>query len=113
MYTEIKFIQTKKFAKLFKKLVGKKEEDINLFNALKENPELGVLIKGTGGLRKLRWARQGMGKSGGVRIIYYFYNKSVPLFLLDVYAKNDKDDLNHDDIEILTKAVKEYLKDYL
>ena len=58
------------------------------------NPKSGDVIEGTGGLRKLRWARPGMGKSGGARVIYYFYNETMPLFLLTAFAKNEKVDLS-------------------
>ena len=47
-------------------------------------------MTGTGGIRKLRWSAQGKGKSGGVRVIYYYYNKSIPLFLLTVFGKGEK-----------------------
>lgn len=50
-------------------------------------------MKGTGGIRKLRFAVGGKGKSGGIRIVYYFYNDSMPLFLLTVFAENEKDNL--------------------
>lgn len=46
------------------------------------NPEAGDEITGTGGLRKLRWSRSGMGKRGGARVIYYFYNETAPIYLL-------------------------------
>jgi hypothetical protein len=49
-----------------------------------------VLIPGTGGIRKLRWAREVMGKSGGVRVIYYFHGERMPLYLLSVFGKNQK-----------------------
>ena len=54
---------------------------------LAEHPNSGVLMEGTGGIRKLRWARQGGGKSGGIRIIYYFHNDSMPLYLLAAFGK--------------------------
>ena len=57
------------------------------------NPEAGDLVPGTGGCRKLRWAAAGRGKRGGVRVIYYFHNESLPLFLLNVFAKNEKANL--------------------
>ena len=47
----------------------------------------------TGGARKLRWRAQGRGKRGGVRVIYYYHNESLPLFLLNVFAKNEKANL--------------------
>ncbi|GAA0571902.1 hypothetical protein GCM10009099_07220 [Caenispirillum bisanense] len=57
-------------------------------------PECGTLIRGTGGLRKVRLALHGRGKSGGARTIYYYRNDSMPLFLLSIYAKNEKDNLS-------------------
>jgi hypothetical protein len=51
------------------------------------NPEAGDLIPETGGIRKVRWRRQGMGKRGGARVIYFYYDLATPLFLLMVYAK--------------------------
>ena len=56
-------------------------------------PEAGDVIPESGGIRKIRWAAKGKGKSGGVRVIYYFYNESMPVFLLTVYAKNQKANL--------------------
>ena len=59
------------------------------------HPAAGSLIKGTGGIRKLRWSAQGKGKSGGVRVIYYFHNESMPLFLLTLFGKGEKSDLSN------------------
>jgi hypothetical protein len=64
-----------------------------LVDFLARNPEAGAVIRGTGGLRKLRWARPGTGKSGGYRAICYFLDRQTPIFLLAVYAKAKKDDL--------------------
>jgi hypothetical protein len=60
--------------------------------ALRDNPALGVVIPGSGGIRKLRWRRQGMGKRGGVRVIYYLHRPSV-IWLLTIYAKGEADTL--------------------
>ena len=54
----------------------------------------GDLIAGTGGVRKLRWARDGRGKSGGVRAIYYFHSEAMPLYLLTMFAKNERANLS-------------------
>jgi hypothetical protein len=51
-------------------------------------------MQGTGGVRKLRWGRGGRGKSGGVRVIYYFHSEVMPLYLLTVFGKNEKADLS-------------------
>lgn len=60
---------------------------------LAEHPKAGDLIEGTGGVRKLRWGRGGQGKSGGVRVIYYVYDETMPLYLLTLFAKGDKSNL--------------------
>ena len=52
------------------------------------NPEIGNVVSESGGVRKFRWAAKSKGKSGGVRVIYYFHNEQFPIFLLTVYAKN-------------------------
>lgn len=57
------------------------------------NPEAGDVVPETGGVRKMRWAAQGRGKRGGVRVIYYFHNETFPLFLLTLYAKNQRANL--------------------
>jgi hypothetical protein len=61
---------------------------------LAEHPKAGDLMEGTGGVRKLRWGRGGQGKSGGVRIIYYFHDEVMPLYLLTLFAKGDKANLS-------------------
>lgn len=50
-------------------------------------------MRGTGGFRKLRLARQGGGKSGGFRVIYFYYTENMPVYLFDIYAKNAKENL--------------------
>jgi mRNA-degrading endonuclease RelE of RelBE toxin-antitoxin system len=75
--------------------------------ALVGNPELGQLIKGTGGLRKVRWSLPGRGKSGGVRVIYYWAVKEVELFMLLIYAKSEQDDLTPKQRKVLKQIVKE------
>lgn len=58
------------------------------------NPNAGNILQGTGGIRKLRFAREGSGKSGGYRVIYFFYSPNIPLFALNVFAKNEKDNIS-------------------
>jgi hypothetical protein len=58
------------------------------------NPEAGDVIPETGGIRKVRWRRRGMGKRGGVRVIYFYYNPATPLYLLMVYAKAVREDVS-------------------
>ena len=72
---------------------------------LSSNPTAGPLIRGTGGVRKLRWARSGGGKSGGVRIIYYFHSEQMPLWLLTLFAKNEQEDLSSEERKTLRALV--------
>jgi hypothetical protein len=67
------------------------------------NPEAGRLVPGTGGVRKIRWATPGQGRRGG-RVIYY-HNQSIPLFVLDIYAKNEKTNLSEADKRSLKRLL--------
>jgi len=58
------------------------------------NPEAGDLIPATGGVRKVRWRRQGSGKRGGVRVIYFYHHSDAPIYLLMIYAKARREDLS-------------------
>jgi hypothetical protein len=69
------------------------EERSEVVTYLAVRPKAGDLMQGTGGVRKLRWARGGRGKSGGVRVIYYFHSEAMPLYLLTVFGKNDRANL--------------------
>jgi hypothetical protein len=73
------------------------------------NPLAGDEIPDTGGVRKIRWSRAGMGKRGGARVIYYYYDESAPLFLLWAYAKAKRQDLTPAEKLTVTKAA-EFLK---
>jgi mRNA-degrading endonuclease RelE of RelBE toxin-antitoxin system len=72
-------------------------EKQSLITFLSQNPLAGDLISGTGGVRKLRFAASGRGKRGGARVIYYYYDESMPLYALLAYPKNAKTDLTPDD----------------
>lgn len=69
-------------------------------------PKAGVIMQGTGGIRKLRWSRQSAGKSGGVRVIYYFHNEQMPLYLLTVFGKGEKTNLSKAERNELAKLVR-------
>ena len=57
------------------------------------NPESGDVIPGTGGVRKIRWARPGGGKRGGARVIYFYVHADAPIYLLMAYAKAKREDM--------------------
>ena len=68
-----------------------------LIDHLAHNPEDGDVIPGTGGVRKLRWGKAGVGKRGGARVIYFYYQQDCPLYLLLAYAKAQASDLTPDE----------------
>ena len=84
------------------------EEIDNLVAFLAENPDAGDEIVGTGGCRKLRWARRGGGKRGGCRTVTFYSGATMPVFLLTVFAKGERADLTQgerNDLRKLTKVV--------
>ncbi|MHB1690111.1 MAG: type II toxin-antitoxin system RelE/ParE family toxin [Thiomonas sp.] len=76
-------------------------------NLILENPERGDLIVGGGGLRKLRYALPGRGKSGGMRTIYYWRRDAHQVLMLVAYPKSEKDDLSDVELAILCKFIEE------
>lgn len=80
------------YARLASKLLDQQERQ-DLIAYLANNPEAGDIMEGTGGVRKLRWSRGSQGKSGGVRVIYYYHDARMPLYLLTLFAKGDKANL--------------------
>jgi hypothetical protein len=77
----------------------------DIIRYLAEHPKDGDLMEGTGGVRKLRWRRGGQGKSGGVRIIYYFHDEGMPLYLLTLFAKGDRANLTKGERNELAELV--------
>jgi hypothetical protein len=73
-------------------------------------PEQGPLIKGGAGLRKVRWARRGVGKRGGVRVIYFWRPVDQVFYMLFAYAKTEQEDLTPDQLRVLARVVREELK---
>jgi hypothetical protein len=70
------------------------EEERGEFAALiAANPEDGVVIRGSGGVRKVRWSRPGTGKSGGVRVVYLVRNEHGEVYLLTLFAKSEKENI--------------------
>ena len=75
-------------------------------------PTCGDLIPGTGGLRKVRIAVSGRGKRGGARVVYYFHDADMPVFLLALYAKNEKDDLTETEKKEFSGLTKELVRQW-
>jgi hypothetical protein len=102
------FIETKIFTKQITNLISE-DEYRELQNYLLITPKKGDIIKGSGGLRKLRWSMPHQGKKGGIRIIFYWYVSNEKILLLLAYPKNEKDDLTIKQKQILINIVEEEL----
>lgn len=76
-----------------------------LIDYLAEYPLVGDVMEGTGGIRKLRWSRGNKGKSGGVRVIYYYHDQRIPLYLLTMFGKGERANLSKADRNSLAKLV--------
>ena len=70
------------------------DERAEFASFIAQNPEASAVIRGSGGVRKLRWAREGAGKSGGVRIIYLARNEAGEVYLLTLYAKSESENIS-------------------
>ena len=85
-------VETSAFARRAEKLLSAEEhEDLIFYLAL--HPQSGDEIVGTGGVRKVRFAARGKGKSGGVRVIYYFFDEENPLYAIFLYGKDEQANL--------------------
>ena len=88
------------------------EERLDAITMVANNPECGVLIPGGNGIRKVRFAIGSRGKRGGVRIVYYFHNERIPVFMLTVFAKNERIDLSRAELNMLANAAKTLTRTY-
>ena len=82
--------------------IWSEDERLVLVDYMARNPESGDVIPGTGGVRKLRWGRAGSGKRGGARVIYFYYDVDIPLYLLLAYAKASAEDMTADEKRAVT-----------
>ena len=105
----MKIIETSVFTKRLKTLLPD-EDYLRLQNEIILNPEKGKIISRSGGLRKIRWSIPGKGKSGGVRIIYYWLKTKELILMLLIYPKNEQDDLSSEQLKILKSLVEKEFK---
>ena len=83
----ISFVETKLFTRLVREYLSD-DEYSRLQQALLTDPEAGAVIRGSGGVRKLRWGVAGRGKRGGIRVIYFLRTRQGQIWMLTLYAKN-------------------------
>jgi hypothetical protein len=102
----MEFIETSVFTKALHTLLDD-DEYRQLQNMLWQDPLAGNLVRGGGGVRKIRFGIEGRGKSGGVRIIYYSIPVAEEIYMLLIYPKSKKDSLSAEETAILRALVKE------
>ncbi len=102
----MRFVETPIFTRQVTSLLSD-DEYKTLQQALVLRPEQGALIRGSGGLRKVRWSKRGIGKRGGIRVIYYWYEGDAVFFMLFAYGKNVQADLSQAQLKVLRRVVRE------
>ncbi len=102
----ITVVETAPFARRIANLLSD-EERADLIVYLAEYPGAGALVQGTGGIRKLRWARRGKGRRGGIRVIHCLHGDMMPLYLLAAFGKNEKANISAEEKRQLARAVNE------
>ena len=104
-------VETPEFQRRLRRLLTT-DECHSLIDYLAAHPDAGDVVPGTGGARKLRWAGQGKGKSGGVRVVTFFSGPPVPVFVLTVFGKGEKINLSKPEQNALRKVLGELVAEY-
>lgn len=98
------FIETSLFQRKIDALLSR-DEYLEFQEYLRLDPEVGATISATGGCRKVRWAIHGKGKSGGIRVIYYYLKTEGEIYFLLVYSKNERENLSGEQKSQLRKII--------
>ena len=105
-------VETPQFIRAAKNSGMTQDEIDDLIMLLADNPDSGVEMPGTGGFRKVRHAKTGKGKRGGYRAITFYSGINIPVFLIDVFAKNERSDLSKSEQNALKAIGKEIVDTY-
>ena len=100
------FMFTSHFVREWTRLGFTDDDQIRLEEMVRNNPQLGDVIVGAGGFRKVRFAFEGKGKSGSTRIIYLDIAKRENTIFIDIYKKNQQDDLTQEQIAAYARYAK-------
>jgi hypothetical protein len=92
--------------------IWSEDERFEFIDFIASHPDFGDVIPETGGVRKIRWGRQVSGKRGGVRVIHVFHDEDMPLYLLMVYVKAEKEDLRPEEKRAVASLTAELKKQY-
>lgn len=101
----MRFVETPVFTRAISDAL-EEDEHRALQMALVLRPEQGAIIRGSGGLRKLRWGLAGRGKRGGARLIYYWDKPTETFYMLYAYTKQEQGDLTADQVKVLGRLVR-------
>jgi len=105
----MRFVETPVFTKIIRDLMD--DDDYRRLQlALLFRPGQGALIRGGGGLRKIRWGARDEGKRGGARVIYFWHKGEETIYMLLAYSKRDQEDLTPAQLKILSRLVREEFK---
>jgi hypothetical protein len=88
------------------------DEVRTIVTTISNNPEIGAVMTGTGGARKIRFGGRGKGKSGGYRVVTYYGGHDIPVFLLGVFSKGERDNLSKAERNDLRKELAGLATDY-
>lgn len=99
------FVRLPEFEKCWARLGFSEDDIVNLEKDLCLNPQLGIVMPGTGGLRKLRWALPNRGKSRSVRIVYVDFVVHEKIYLISPYPKNEKDNISKEERNEVKKLI--------
>lgn len=105
----MKIVETPIFTRRVNEILSDDEYRL-IQNALVLRPDLGKIIQGSGGLRKLRWSGSGRGKRGGSRVIYYWFKGRDTILMLFIYKKKERDELSKEQLNILRELVERELQ---
>src|SRR5580658_2531121 len=104
-------VETPGYLRIAESIFSEVERD-RIVAMVAADPECGTVIQGTGGFRKVRVGRSGMGKRGGARVIYILRGEEFPVFLISAYAKNEKENLTKRERNELAKRADEIFLSY-
>ena len=97
-------IETPVYSKKAKQILSEEERDAFAVY-ISKNPKVGVVVRGSGGVRKVRWALEGGGKSGGIRVIYFNRLEKGEIWLLTLYAKSDRSSIPPGELRLLKEVI--------
>ena len=99
------FVYLPAFEKELKNIGLDRDDEIDIEQEILDNPEIGKVMKGTGGVRKFRKALSNTGKRGGVRIVYVDFPKYGKVYLIELFSKNEKENLTKEERNDLKKLI--------